>query len=107
MPTGRLAKSTPAAEANTIVYTVPAATYSTISINILNASAAPGQFNLAILDSGATTPVISDYIEYQMVIEPKNVVERSGLVLSAGQSIFIYSLTSSLVVNVYGYETDA
>ncbi len=106
MSTGRIAKSTPAAETNTTVYTVPALTYSTVSINILNASAAPGQFNLAILDSGDTVPDIADYIEYQMVIEPRNVVERSGIVLSAGQSIFIYSLTSSLVVNVYGYETE-
>jgi len=105
MANGRLAKSNPAAETGTLVYTVPAGYYASISVNIMNSSGSAGQYNLAILNSGDTTPVLSDYIEYQMIVEPTNVVERVGLVLSAGQSVYIYSLTSSLLVNVYGYET--
>lgn len=107
MSTGRVAKSNPAAETGTLVYTVPAGYYASVSINIVNSSDAPGQYNLAILDSAASTPEIADYLEYQMIIEPKNVVERGGIVLSAGQKIHIYSLTSALIVNVYGYETQA
>ena len=107
MANGRLASNNLAAANGTLVYTAPAAKYSAVSINILNRSAAATTYRMAILEDSITTPVLGNYIEYDVVLDGNNFVERTGLVLSAGQSLWLYSPTSSLAVNVYGYETTA
>jgi hypothetical protein len=107
MATGRLASVNPPAAAGNSVYTVPVSNYSAVSISILNRSSSPTTYRLAILENGVSTPTFSNYLEYDVVLDGENFVERTGLVLSAGQSIWVYSPTSSLAINVYGYETQA
>jgi hypothetical protein len=60
---------------------------------------------VAILESASTSPSTSNYLEYDIVLDGNNFVERTGLVLSAGQKVWVRSPTSSLAINVYGYET--
>jgi hypothetical protein len=105
MAIGRLATVNPPAENGNTVYQVPASHYSSVSINILNRSGSPTSYRLAILESASTSPSTSNYLEYDIVLDGNNFVERTGLVLSAGQKVWVRSPTSSLAINVYGYET--
>ena len=107
MATGRLATSTPAAVTGTIVYTVPGSKQASFSLNILNRSASTTSYRLAILPTGVSTPTTTHYIEWDIVLQGNEFVERTGLVLGADERLWIYSPTSSLVVNVYGYEVNA
>lgn len=105
MASGRLAKSNPNADTITTVYTCPAGNYAVITVALLNYTDASTTFKLSILEAANSTPVISDYLEYDTVLLSKNVIERSGLVLSAGQKVVVSSPTSGVIVNVYGIET--
>lgn len=105
MASGRLAKSNPVADTVTTVYTCPAGFFSVITIALLNYTDSSTTFKLSILESANSTPVVSDYLEYDCVLTSKNVIERTGLVLSAGQKIAVSSPTSGCIINVYGIET--
>lgn len=105
MASGRLAKANPNADTITTVYTCPASYYAVITVALLNYTDSSTTFKLSILESGNSSPVVSDYLEYDCVLSSKNVIERSGLVLSAGQKVVVSSPTSGVIVNVYGIET--
>ena len=107
MASGRLAKSNPSADTITTVYTCPAGFYSVVTIALLNYTDSATTFKLSLVETANASPVVSDYLEYDCVLSSKNVIERSGIVLSAGQKIMISSPTSGVVVNVYGIETQA
>jgi len=107
MASGRLAKSNPSADTITAVYTCPAGFYSVVTVALLNYTDSATTFKLSIVETGNNNPVVSDYIEYDSVLSSKNVIERTGLVLGAGQKIVVSSPTSGVVVNVYGIETQA
>lgn len=102
MATGTLGQAALSATTNTTVYTVPAGTTATFSVGLLNKGGAALNARLAISASG--TPTTAEYIEYDVSIPQNGVLERTGLVASAGQQIVAYASTADLVVNVYGYE---
>jgi hypothetical protein len=107
MASGRLAKSNPVADTITTIYTCPAGFYSVVTIALLNYTDSATTFKLSVVESANATPVVSDYLEYDTVLSSKNVIERTGLVLGAGQKLVISSPTSGCIVNVYGIETQA
>lgn len=102
MATGTLGQAALSATTNTIVYTVPAGKTATFSVSMLNRGGGPFTARLAIADSG--TPTLAEYLEYDVTIPQREVVERTGLVASAGKNIVAYASTGDLVINVYGYE---
>lgn len=106
MATGRLGAADIAATTNTTVYTCPAATYAVVAVNICNRSGTLSsdiRVALATLD----TPTDAEYIEYDVAVGPKNVIERTGVVLSAGQRIVVYSSLANISTVVVGIETAA
>lgn len=105
MASGRLAKSNPTADTITTVYTCPSGYYAVVTTALLNYTDSATTFKLSIVETGNSTPVISDYLEYDTVLSSKNVIERTGLVLGAGQKLVVSSPTSGVIVNVYGIET--
>ena len=104
MAIGKLASSNPNTEVGTIVYTVPAGYNSTFTVSVVNTGDYSGTITLATLDSGNTSPTTKDYIEYQTTLQPKSVYERTGLVLSSNQSLYILGTTNKFAVNVFGFE---
>jgi len=89
---------------NTTLYTVPNGYYSVFSVSLTNITTSAVTIQLAL--STGTTPGTSDWIEYTTVIQPKGVLERTGLVLQAGQSVVALASTGSAVNGtVYGIET--
>ena len=105
MASGRLAKSNPVADTITSVYTCPAGFYSVITVSLLKYTDSATTFKLSVVETANASPVVSDYLEYDTVLSSKNVIERTGLVLSAGQKIMVSSQTSGCVINVFGIET--
>jgi hypothetical protein len=106
MPTGRLGTANITTTADTTAYTVPAATFSVVSVNIVNrSSAAAAQIRIAVASSA--TPVTSEYIEYDSSLVANGVLERTGIVMKTGELIVVQTPTAtpSLSVVVYGIET--
>jgi hypothetical protein len=106
MATGRLGTANITTTADTTVYTVPASTFSVVSINVVNrSSSASAQIRIAIASSA--TPGTAEYIEYDAALVANGVLERTGIVMDATKLIVISTPTAtpSLSVVVYGIET--
>lgn len=91
------------ATTNTIVYTVPAATFSVVTVNVCNRSGTSVTVRLALSDSGS--PSDADYIEYDTEVLANGVLERSGLVLQAGKNVVVRSSSTAVSAVVVGIET--
>lgn len=103
MATGRLGVSALPATTNTTVYTVPTGYYSVFNVSITNRNTTAVTVRLALATSG--TPNDQDWIEFDTVIAPKGVFERTGLVAQAGINIVAWSSATGVGATVYGIET--
>ncbi len=106
MPTGRLGTANITTTADTTVYTVPASTFSVVSVNIANrSSSAAASIRIAVASSA--TPTVAEYIEYDSQLVANGVLERTGIVMDAGKIIVVQTPTATptLSVVVYGIET--
>jgi len=103
MATGRLGVSAILATTNTTVYTVPTGYYTVCNVSITNRNATSVTVRLAMATTG--TPNSQDWIEYETVVIPNGVLERTGLVMQAGLNIVVYSSASNVGCTVYGIET--
>lgn len=102
MATGTLGQSAPSASTNTTVYTVPAALTATVNVNIVNRGTSAASVRLAISATG--TPANSEFLEFNTNIPASGVLERTGLVISTGKNLVVFSTTADTSVNVYGFE---
>ena len=103
MATGRLGASDLSPAADTSVYTVPADTFSVVSVNIVNRGTSTTAVRIAVAASG--TPANEEYMEYDAQLLPKGVLERTGIVMDATKQIIVRSTLGSVGAMVYGVET--
>ena len=103
MATGRLGVSAIAATTNTTVYTAPVGYYTVCNVSVTNRNTT--SINVRIAMSTLGTPNAQDWIEYDTVVVPNGVLERTGLVLQAGLNIVVYSSAANVGCTVYGIET--
>lgn len=103
MANGILGTSEIPATTLTTVYTVPADTFSVVTLNVVNRSTAPRTVRVAMSASG--TPGLAEYIEYDVEILANGVLERTGLVLDATKNIVVYADSLGCSAVVYGLET--
>jgi hypothetical protein len=106
MATGRLGTANITTTADTTVYTVPATTFSVVSVNVVNrSSSATAQIKIAVATSA--TPGLAEYIEYDSSLVANGVLERTGIVIKTGDLIVVSTPTATpaLSVVVYGIET--
>jgi len=92
-----------AAATDTTVYTCPADTFCVATINLTNRNASSVAVRIAV--SAADTPTDAEYIEYDATILGNGVLERTGIVLAAGQKIVVRSNTISVNAIAMGIET--
>lgn len=103
MATGRLGAASMTQGVNTTVYTVPASTYSVVTVSMCNRSNNAAAIRLAV--AAADSPTDAEWVEYDTEIQAKGVLERTGLVLDAGKKIVAYSSAPAMSVVVMGIET--
>jgi hypothetical protein len=114
MATGILYTGTPAATTATTAYSVPNTTYTVCNVSFTNTGTSAATIRLYVGTSLGTAGsptgslVPSEAIEYDTVVAPKGVFERTGLVLgssSGAKYITVYTSTNTVNVNIYGIET--
>ena len=103
MATGRLGVADLAAATNTTLYTVPASTFSVVTVSVCNRGASAATIRIAVATSA--TPADSEYIEYDVSLSAKGVVERTGIVMDAGKLLVVRSNSTSVSAVAYGIET--
>jgi hypothetical protein len=106
MPTGRLGTANITTTSASTVYTVPATTFSVVSVNIVNrSSSASALIRLAV--STSASPGLDEWIEFDSSLVANGVLERTGIVIDTGELIVVQTTTATpaLSVVVYGIET--
>ena len=104
MAIGYLGKTKLAANMNTAVYSVPAGKFTTANVAMCNIGDASAKIRLAIVDGAAADLADEDYIEYGVDIPAGGVLERTGLTLSAGETVVAWADKNTIAVRVHGYE---
>ena len=104
MATGILASRTLLATTYTSIYGPPADTFSVVTINICNKTSSTIQIRIA-LATDPSIPAAGEYIEYMTEILPNGVLERTGVVIQNGRTIYAYSTSANTDVVVFGIET--
>jgi len=88
-----------------IIYTVPAGKVATCNLSLCNFTELPRKVYVAVHD---TTPHSNaDRLEYGTLIPPHGVLERTGLVLSAGENLRAWDDGTGVSARVHGFEEDA
>jgi hypothetical protein len=103
MASGRLFAVDLAATTYNSPYAVPASVVCTMNVNICNRNATTVKVRLAVA-AATGTPGVTEFIEYDTMLAPYGVLERTGLVLAATQRITAYSDTANVSVVGYGFE---
>ena len=101
---GVLANAALAATTYTSIYGPPADTFSVVTISVVNKNATSIQVRLALAVNPAI-PAAGNYIEYNATVLPGGVLERGGVVIQNGRTIYAYSTQANTDVVVYGIET--
>jgi len=86
---------------DTWFYTVPSGKSATINISVVNRGDVD---RYAYLYLG--TQDWSCAIEFHAKIPPRGVLERTGLVMTAGEEVWIGSTDTDLTARVHGFEED-
>jgi hypothetical protein len=104
MATGRLGVADLSATTDTTVYTVPADTFSVVTVSVCNRGATTATVRIAV--SSSTSPSASEYLEYDTDLLAKGVLERTGIVMdSTNKYLIVRSSLTSVNAVVMGIET--
>lgn len=103
MATGRLGVQDLTADTDVTVYTVPVGSYAVANVSITNRNTTSISMKLAMATTG--TPTAAEWIEWNTIIIPNGVFERTGLVLQGGLNIVANVNAENVGVTVYGIET--
>ena len=105
MASGKLGTATTTANSDILVYTVPTGKIATFNVCIVNRGTTDSKVRLAI--SADATLANDEYLEYDTVIPGNGVLERTAIIASAGERVYVRSDTASCSVRIHGYEETA
>ena len=108
MATGTLANGELAQNVLENIYSIPLADneggYAVVSISMMNTTTSDINIRIALHGTNLTD---SDYIEYDTTIVPKGMIERTGVVVGAGQAISLICTNSTgCVFRINGTEVN-
>ena len=84
------------------LYAVPTNTIASFSVSIVNRNTTPVKVRIALTDSASVGP--DEYITYDQTVYGNETYERSGIVLTQGQFVYVRSSATNVNSVVYGYE---
>lgn len=89
-----------------IVYTVPASMVAVITLNVCNRDSASVAVTIGIERAGSTGTLSNgEYVEYETSVIGHSVMERSGILLSTGDSVVVKAnIANTIDVNIWGIE---
>ena len=102
MANGRLGSVDLATNTDTTLYTCPAGKTATTTVCFTNRQSTPVNVKLAL--STSAVPASTDYLEFNTEIPAFGVLERSAVVVGAGQYLVVTSNTSGVSAVVFGFE---
>jgi hypothetical protein len=109
MATGRLGaiNLSAATWTGSVAYTCPDTTFSVVTLSICNRGASPITIRVALsTTSGSGTPADAEYLEYDVTLAPKGVLERTGIVMdSTNKYLKVYASAATANAVVMGIET--
>lgn len=93
---GRMAAVLPTAGTPTLLYVAAANALCSVTVSVCNQGPVRDSISIQLCEGQAAQ---EDYLEYQAKVGSNSVLERSGLILEAGQSLLVTSAqgTSSFV----------
>ncbi len=100
-----LGQSKPAADTDTLLYTVPAATEAVISLFAANVSAVTESFRIGVVRSGNAIDWDRDALLYDVALNANSSTQLSGIALATGDKIYVRSGDGGVVFNAMGLET--
>lgn len=103
MPTGRLGTADLAAATNTTLYTVPTTTFTVATVSICNRGTSSASVRIAV--SATATPSDAEFLEFDVSLAAKGVLERTGIVMDAGKLLVVRSSAVGVNAVIYGIET--
>ena len=104
MANGVLASVALNATTYTLIYGPPVNTFGVVTVSIVNKNTTSIQVRLALAEN-PDIPAAGNYIEYNAEILPGGVLERTGIVIQNGRTIYAYSSQANTDIVVYGIET--
>ena len=90
------------ANTDTSIYTVPASTTASLTLSLVNRGTASAAIRVGVCASG--TIGTAEFIEYETVIPPKGVFERTGIVMQATKQLVVRTDTANISASAYGFE---
>lgn len=103
MASGRLGtQNITSTNTNIQLYQVPSGQNASVTINVCNRGTSAAAIRIALTDS--TTPDLSEWVDWDAVVQPNESYQRTGVVLSSGQYVYVRSDQANISVNVYGFE---
>jgi hypothetical protein len=103
MATGRLGTADLSAVTLTTLYTVPATTFTVATVSVVNRGASAALIRIALASSAS--PTDAEWLEYDVSLSPKGVLERTGIVMDAAKLLVVRSSATGVNAVVYGIET--
>lgn len=105
---GILSRTLLVSATDTLVYTVPASQIASLTVSVCNqSSSADARINMALTSNTIASMTANSYIEFNSILPPSGVLERSAIVLEAGNTIRVSSTNSNTSVVVFGIEESA
>lgn len=101
MASGRFGKAAVTANVDTDLYTCPLGMVATATVALCNRGSGDARVRIAVRSAALTA---ADYIEYDAILPPNGILERTQIVLSPGEVITVRSDAPDVSARAHGFE---